>query len=151
MGIQPEDPVLHLQVHECWELLRGTDLGRLAVIVDGTPEIFPLTFVVDHGTLVFRSAAGTKLSAGYAGPVAFEIDGRDDSTAWSVVVHGQLEPLISFEPLDTEALPLYPLQPGQKPRFVRIVAESVTGRWFSTVGPEAWHTAGALPHSPAWE
>src|SRR6476619_2758028 len=46
----------HLSVSESWSLVRSAPVGRLAVVVDGRPEIFPLNHVVDHGTLVFRTA-----------------------------------------------------------------------------------------------
>ena len=45
----------------CWELLEGASVGRLAVDVAGQPDIFPVNFVVDRGSIVFRTAAGTKL------------------------------------------------------------------------------------------
>jgi hypothetical protein len=121
-----------LAVDECWALLRGAEIGRLALIIAGKPEIFPLNFVVDHGTIVFRSAPGTKLSSSSEHPtVAFETDGFDEAgfAAWSVVVQGQLRPLVSTEPLDT-LLPLFPLHPGSKPRFMRIVPDAISGRRF---------------------
>lgn len=139
---------------ECWSLLRSTDIGRLAVVVAGRPEIFPVNFVVDHGTLVFRTAPGTKTSAikSDAG-AAFEIDhyDKDKSQACSVVVHGRLEQLTSSELLDTDTLPLYPLQTGPKPRFVRIVAEEISGRRFETVDPATWRTELASARRIAWE
>ena len=58
------------------------------------PEIFPINFVVDHGTVVFRTAEGTKLAGAVQGDaVAFEADGyeRDTGEAWSVVVKGHAE------------------------------------------------------------
>ncbi len=143
-----------LSANECWALLRGTDIGRLAVVVAGRPEIFPLNFVTDHGTLVFRTGSGTKLAAvSERSLAAFEIDGVDpeSATAWSVVVHGRVEPLTSFEPLDTETLPLHPLQGGPKPHFVRVVADSVSGRRFDTVDAAAWPTPSTVRHSHGWD
>ena len=62
----------------CWELLRTTSVGRLAVWVEDHPDIFPLNYAVDHGTVVFRSRTGTKLSAALPdSPVALEADGYD--------------------------------------------------------------------------
>lgn len=45
-----------------WALLRQAVVGRLAVIVDGAPDNFPVNHQVDHGSVVFRTAAGTKLA-----------------------------------------------------------------------------------------
>jgi uncharacterized protein len=46
----------------CWALLRSQEAGRLAVLIADRPEIFPINYVVDHGTVVFRTAEGTKLA-----------------------------------------------------------------------------------------
>ena len=80
-----------LSTNQCWELLRESPVGRLAVVVDGSPDIFPVNPVVDHGTIVFRTTAGTKLAAAKGRDVAFEVDGYDAGTAqaWSVVVKGR--------------------------------------------------------------
>ena len=48
---------------DCWELLDHAQVGRLAVDIAGQPDIFPINDVVDRGTVVFRTAEGTKLAA----------------------------------------------------------------------------------------
>src|SRR5688572_33264291 len=101
-----------LETNTCWELLRSSDVGRLAVSIGNRPDIFPVNFVVDHGTVVFRTAEGTKLAAAVLGEaVAFEVDGYDAEAgeAWSVVIRGraiEIERMQDvFEALD---LPLFP-------------------------------------------
>ena len=77
---------------ECWQELRRAEVGRLAVSIAGHPDIFPINFVVDHASVVFRSAEGTKLAAAVLGRgVAFEVDGYEPGLgeAWSVVGEGQ--------------------------------------------------------------
>jgi len=70
-----------LDQHECWQLLRDQEVGRLAVSIANHPDIFPVNYVVDHGSIVFRTAEGTKLAASVLGAaVAFEIDGYDAET-----------------------------------------------------------------------
>ena len=120
-----------LNQHECWELLRQGMFGRLAVIVEGEPDIFPINYVVDHGTIVFRTDAGRKLSATVNRAVAFEVDGYDErnAVAWSVVVHGfGTEVREMDEVIEAMGLPLVPWQAGRKARFMRIKASAVTGR-----------------------
>lgn len=124
----------------CWALLRENDLGRLAVVVGGHPEIFPITYVVDHGSLVFRSAGGTKLDAALDRPVALEVDALDRAagTAWSVVVHGRARRVRGLhDELDAMALPLDPPHPGPKPHLVRIEVERITGRVLLPAGAHA--------------
>jgi nitroimidazol reductase NimA-like FMN-containing flavoprotein (pyridoxamine 5'-phosphate oxidase superfamily) len=130
-----------LEPPACWALLREAQVGRLALAIANHPDIFPINFVVDHASVVFRTAEGTKLSAAVLGrAVAFEVDGYDAESgeAWSVVVKGharELELLQDlFEALD---LPLFPWHASPKHRFVRIVPEEVTGRRFHVVEPPA--------------
>lgn len=133
-----------LSVSACWALLRAGSIGRLAVWVEDHPEIFPLNYAVDHGSLVFRSAEGTKLSGALSDvPVALEIDGYDEPTAeaWSVVVKGRAERIQQVQELtDTLDLPLFPWQAGRKGIFVRVVPSLVTGRRFPVADPEVWRT-----------
>jgi nitroimidazol reductase NimA-like FMN-containing flavoprotein (pyridoxamine 5'-phosphate oxidase superfamily) len=144
--------VTALGTSACWTLLRTVDVGRLAVCVDGLPDIFPVNFVVDHGTVVFRTAAGTKLAAALANPdVAFEVDGyyADTDEAWSVVVKGRAEKISDLqELLDTTTFPLSPWHAAPKPQFVRIEPGEVSGRRFPVVDPAAWRTVLTdAPHS----
>src|SRR5690606_25990380 len=61
----------------CLALLREAPFGRLAVIVDGRPDIFPVNHAVQHGSVVFRTSTGTKLHSAIGQPVAYEVDGYD--------------------------------------------------------------------------
>ncbi|MDQ2797378.1 MAG: pyridoxamine 5'-phosphate oxidase family protein [Actinomycetota bacterium] len=126
-----------LSTHLCWELLRTSVVGRLAVVFDGQPDIFPVNYVVDHGSVVFRTAAGTKLAAAKGRDVAFEADGYDtaDGTAWSVVVKGRATAIRELnESIAVMSLPLLPWQEGNKPWFIRVDDTSVTGRRLKVAG-----------------
>jgi nitroimidazol reductase NimA-like FMN-containing flavoprotein (pyridoxamine 5'-phosphate oxidase superfamily) len=124
-----------LPASRCWEIFRDAEFGRLAVIAGDHPELFPINYVVDHGTVVFRTAPGTKLDGALSGaPVAFEVDGFDPSSgkAWSVVLKGRTERVESIEDvLASLLLPLFPWQAGEKNNFVRIVPGEITGRRFT--------------------
>ena len=123
-----------LTERQCWERLRTTSIGRLAVQTGGQPDIFPINYVVDDATLVFRTRAGTKLSSSVLlQRVAFEIDGYDPAhgQAWSVVVKGRARSVERLsERYEAEDLPLFPWVTFSKPEFVRIVPREVTGRKF---------------------
>ncbi len=124
-----------LDEHECWALLRTAEVGRLALVVDGRPEIFPVNFVVDHGTILFRTATGSKLAAvtPSSEPVAFEVDAYDpvEGEAWSVIAKGRASEVTGIrEVFDLAELPLFPWHISPKPHFVRIEPETVTGRRF---------------------
>ena len=88
--------MIEMHVEECADLIASSPLGRLAVIIDGHPEIFPVNHVYDHESdcVAFRSDAGTRLHAALGSPsVAFEVDGycADGSRGWSVLVIGRVE------------------------------------------------------------
>ncbi|HEY7859631.1 MAG TPA: pyridoxamine 5'-phosphate oxidase family protein [Candidatus Nanopelagicales bacterium] len=139
---------------ECWKLLRSTEVGRLGLCGTHGPEIFPVNFVVDHGTLVFRTAVGTKLAMVDAtSAVAFEADGYDTATqqVWSVVVKGDASVVRNVEDvMSTTDLPLFPWHGSAKSTFVRIVPTTFTGRRFRVVDGSVWASllSGARPTAP---
>jgi nitroimidazol reductase NimA-like FMN-containing flavoprotein (pyridoxamine 5'-phosphate oxidase superfamily) len=134
--------MIELSESECWEMLRhaeqsGGGVGRIAVSIMNHPDIFPVNYVVDHGSVVFRTAEGTKLAAAVLGAgVAFEVDGYQPELgeAWSVVIKGnavEIEQVLGrFEAAD---LPLFSWHAGPKHRVVRVVPEQITGRRFVVV------------------
>ena len=132
-----QDATEILSDSECWDLLEGTAVGRLAVDIAGQPDIFPINFIVDNNGIVFRSAAGTKLAGAVLNRfVAFEIDGYEPSerTAWSVVIKGKASAIERMQDVfDAEDLPLFPWLAWEKPNFVRIEPTSVTGRRYHIV------------------
>lgn len=137
MDPTPTNPhdIEELSESTCLALLRTVEVGRLAIATeDGGIDIFPINYAVDRGTLVFRTAPGTKLDHIVAHRrVVFEADhfGGNEPVAWSVVVKGDAE-LVSRR-ADLEELfdvDVHPWHPDHKPNFVRLVPAVVTGRRF---------------------
>jgi nitroimidazol reductase NimA-like FMN-containing flavoprotein (pyridoxamine 5'-phosphate oxidase superfamily) len=122
-------------------MLRSAEVGRLAVSITDHPDIFPVNYIVDHGTVVFRTAEGTKLAAAVLGrSVAFEIDGYDAAAgdAWSVVIKGRAVEIERMQDLfDAVDLPLFPWHAGPKHRFVRIEPDEISGRSFHVIDEDA--------------
>lgn len=150
------DPEVSILIeHGCWALLRSSSVGRLAVAGPEGPDIFPLNYVVDHGTVVFRTGEGTKTRIITEDPrVAFEVDGFDAATgeAWSVVIKGLAESISDlYEGLDALTLPLAPQQAGAKHRFVRIVPADISGRRFAVADSDTWRNPLADAHISAPE
>ncbi|HEX9357787.1 MAG TPA: pyridoxamine 5'-phosphate oxidase family protein [Streptosporangiaceae bacterium] len=117
---------------ECFELLAREHLGRVAVVDDRGPVVFPVNFVLDRHMVVFRTDEGTKLAAACrGGRVAFEIDGADAAahTGWSVLVRGETAEVTDpAELARLRRLPLQPWAPGAKTHYVRILPAALTGR-----------------------
>jgi uncharacterized protein len=130
-------PVTILSASESWDLLASVALGRLVTSVDGEPEIFPVNFVVQHRTVLFRTAEGTKLvSTAINNRVLFEADDHDAAEGWSVIVKGMTRMLRTNEELEeAERAQLLPWTATLKQHYVRIQPISITGRRFR-FGPE---------------
>jgi hypothetical protein len=83
-----------LHLGDCFGLLKSVPLGRVGFIAGGEVVILPVNFLVDGQDVVFRTGAGSKLSAVEVGHyVGFEADDYDTATktGWSVVVNGLAE------------------------------------------------------------
>ncbi len=113
-------------------LLRRRTLGRVAYTDRALPAITPVNYAVDGETIVFRTAAGTRLADGTQDAVvAFEVDDADPSTrsGWSVVVVGVASEVTrASETLRAVELALAPWAGDGRNRFVRITPTFVSGR-----------------------
>jgi nitroimidazol reductase NimA-like FMN-containing flavoprotein (pyridoxamine 5'-phosphate oxidase superfamily) len=117
----------------CLRLLANDEVGRLAVVVGGTPVIFPVNYILDGEVIVFRTAPGTKLDAAGRSPASFEIDSFDRGTrhGWSVVVTGRLEEVDEHGTKEMErmrALGVSPWADGEREHFLRLMPDRITGR-----------------------
>lgn len=123
---------------ECWQILDRERFGRLAVAVQGEPDIFPINFLVDEGKLLMRTAPGTKLTELVINSsVAVEADGRDDTQAWSVILKGRARMVDSFsETYADDEKHLQTWLPSDKPIYVEITKSQLSGRRFYR-GPAA--------------
>jgi nitroimidazol reductase NimA-like FMN-containing flavoprotein (pyridoxamine 5'-phosphate oxidase superfamily) len=124
-----------LSERECARLLRTKDLGRLAIVVDGAPQIFPVNYAYDERVVVFRTSPGMKLERGPYTKAAFEVDSvdRKSGLAWSVVVHGTAQDISGATDVLAQRLRrlvVGPQAPGTRTRWMAVYADSITGRRF---------------------
>lgn len=127
--------VLNLSEDECWSLLRHRNLGRLAIVIEGGPRIFPVNYSTADKTLVFRTEPGAKLEYGPGSAACFEIDNYDQhtATAWSVMLVGTLEDITDANDERSRRLrrvPVDPVAPGTRLHWLALDAKEVTGRMF---------------------
>ena len=116
---------------DCQRLLRSHQIGRLAVVLEDQPEIFPVNYELLDGEVVIRTSAGKKLHGASQRRVAFEIDGIDEygHRGWDVVVHGTAYDISTAYDEQARELPLEPWVGGEgKNSWIRIVPTAVTGR-----------------------
>ena len=121
----------------CWERLRKTSIGRLGVQVDGQPAIYPINYLVDGKSIVFRTKPDSKIAgAPRLDRVAFEIDGFEPAhgDAWSILIKGFGRVVDSdIEVAAANELPLFPWVVANRNAWIRIVPVEVTGRRFHLI------------------
>ena len=120
---------------ECLYLLGLQRLGRVAVVVDGRPQIFPVNYALSGRVVAFRTAPGTKLAKAPMSHVAFEIDDYDSTAGvgWSVMVKGiayEITDAVDHDSLEVRRQLVRPVAPGQRDHWVAIRPDEITGRRF---------------------
>ncbi|HEX4431299.1 MAG TPA: pyridoxamine 5'-phosphate oxidase family protein [Frankiaceae bacterium] len=143
MTDHPAEPkLLELSHDECLALLATRQVGRLGVIAEHYPLIFPVNYALDRDVIVIRTGGGTKHSYARHANITFEVDHIDEVThaGWSVLVKGLAEevtPAHGEEMLDrTKSAAANPWVPGEHEHWLRIIPHYVSGRRLSP---------GALP------
>lgn len=139
-----DQPITALNENESWDLLSSVSLGRLVTTINGQAEIFPVNFVVQKRTVLFRTAEGTKLFGTVMNDqVVFEVDDHDVAGGWSVIMRGTAHVLsTSAEIEEADRAQLLPWVATVKLRYVRIAPTQISGRRF-VFGPEP--DSGTVP------
>lgn len=126
------DPVTVLDDAAAWSLLSSVSLGRLVTSFGGQLEIFPVNFVVQDESVLFRTAEGTKLFTTVMNDkVLFEADEHTAAEGWSVIVRGTAAMLSSAEDIHrADQAGLIPWVPTEKLRYVRVTPTEISARRF---------------------
>ncbi|HYA51461.1 MAG TPA: pyridoxamine 5'-phosphate oxidase family protein [Streptosporangiaceae bacterium] len=134
----PDQPTDHagletLPFDVCLRLLASVPIGRVGFYADGEVVLLPVNHAVDGQDVVFRTAAGTKLTAAQEQDlVSFEADDYDLQTrsGWSILVTGRAT--VVYDEAEVKRLNRLNLHPWatsvEHPFWVRIHPTSVTGR-----------------------
>lgn len=121
-----------LPYEECLHLLATTPIGRVAFAADGDIVVLPVNYALDGAMIVFRTDAGSKLTAAeQAKTVAFEVDSWDAAThdGWSVIINGKADEVVDAPTIERfEGLGLRPWAQADRRCWVRIRPDSITGR-----------------------
>jgi nitroimidazol reductase NimA-like FMN-containing flavoprotein (pyridoxamine 5'-phosphate oxidase superfamily) len=124
---QPPRRLVELDEDECWRLLEGCDVGRLAWVSAGRPVVVPVNFRVVNRQIVIRispySLQGREIEDSR---IAFEADHVDSrqQTGWSVLIQGHA----AFDYRRDTSVGPEPWPEGQRPLQVLLSPSSVTGR-----------------------
>jgi nitroimidazol reductase NimA-like FMN-containing flavoprotein (pyridoxamine 5'-phosphate oxidase superfamily) len=127
--------LIELSKEACEELLGTAVIGRLGVIIDGKPQVFPISHLYDRGSVIFPTNDRAKMHAALAWPwVGFEVDGidADGLHGWSVMVQGRAEEITDADVIERAAARRTILwRDGESVHWIRIVATEMTGRRIS--------------------
>jgi len=144
-GPAPHPVLARLTTAECWERLGAQGVGRLALPVRPSPEVFPVNYAVDARTIVYRTGRDSPGAVATGAEVSFEADRIDDraSRGWSVLVTGSAERVedLTTVRLLSERHVVEPWAGGARPVWMRIRPETVTGRRITI----------CEPHGGAWD
>lgn len=134
---EPNEPVGIMSEEECWERLRSTPIGRVAMSIGNEVEVFPVNYEVKEDAIFLRTAEGTKLFGIAIGrPVAMEIDDWDDVQGWSVIAKCTARMLDhEEEKREADGVSLQAWVPTRKNVIVKLTPTKVSGRVF-TFGDE---------------
>jgi hypothetical protein len=130
---------------DCIRRLGRSGVGRIALVVDGEPTIFPVNYAVKGDDIYFLTAPGSKLAAAAEGAVlAFEVDHEDtmEHAGWSVLVIGPSSVVPSAEVVPLWELKLSRWVGGGPEIQVRIRSERVSGREIGKL----WRASRPLDH-----
>ncbi len=136
--------VTELSMSDCEALLASLDVGRIAVIDNGYPLVFPINYRVDTSSgkavIAIRTRPGNVIDRP-GREVCFEIDGVDASSdgGWSVLVRGVLvesppDPDRDSHPIDSE----------DRDAWRSIVPTQISGRRVLNATRWSFHPAGYL-------
>jgi nitroimidazol reductase NimA-like FMN-containing flavoprotein (pyridoxamine 5'-phosphate oxidase superfamily) len=118
---------------ECFGLLRANGVGRIAVVHEGRPFVFPVNYrlveVSDKPQLVLRTRPGNVIDLA-EDAVALEIDGIDPShqRGWSVLVQGSLRHIAADAPSRSAEFDSVSWIVGESAALLTIEPESISGR-----------------------
>lgn len=131
----PQVHLTELDEAECWELLMGQQMGRIAWNSSRGPVALPITFVVHQHSVWIRTSAYSSMAREVDDmQIAVEVDELDPVThlGWSVLVRGNAEVRYHHEEIPAEVSSLRAWPSGPRPLWVHLRPVEITGRRLSS-------------------
>ena len=122
-----------LELEQCLEHLRTEQVGRIAIVVDGSPIVLPITYRLLETSgrtwIAIRTRPGNVIDQAPMN-TAFEIDGIDPShhRGWSVLVRGALQHVDPEAADFRERFDPQPWMTTDRDSWLVIEPYSITGR-----------------------
>jgi len=122
-----------LDLESCLAHLRREQVGRIGIVVDGSPIVLPITYRLLETSgltwIALRTRPGNVIDQASMN-VAFEIDGIDPTRrgGWSVLVRGALQPVDPEAASFRERFDPEPLLTADRGLWLIIEPYAITGR-----------------------
>jgi hypothetical protein len=126
--------VIELSTAECWSLLRGSHVGRLAWTTTGGPVVVPVNLVLDGRSVRIRTSAHSEMVGKVDDErVAVQVDAFDElrRSGWSVLARGVAR--VRYDDVDGPEPDLWPTDP--RPALVVVTIDELTGRKLVSAAP----------------
>ncbi|MFE6052597.1 pyridoxamine 5'-phosphate oxidase family protein [Kitasatospora sp. NPDC056446] len=131
-GPGPHPRLQNLTEAECWELVGTHGIGRIGLPVEPGPVVLPVNYVVDRACFAYRTGEHHAALPAEGAAVSFQVDRIDEylGRGWSVLALGPAHFVDDPDELRRLAgLPgAAPWAGGDRPRWVRIRPEEISGR-----------------------
>ena len=119
---------------ECVRYLQSAEIARVAYVVDGSVQMYPVNYAWDGEAMIFRCEPDSHMARAAGREFVAEIDGIDarGRKGWSVIARGHatvVDPEKSPElAAQLKTLALYPWANGDKEIWLRMIPAPLTGR-----------------------
>lgn len=114
---------------ECRRLLAQRRLGRVAVVGEDGPAVYPVDYTLDRDAVLLHTDEPS--SFGQGSQVTLQVDDLDESrrAGWSVVVRGRAAQVEQPDELGAgEQPPSLPPGAGRSGHYIRLRQVSISGR-----------------------
>jgi uncharacterized protein len=121
-----------LSKDECLTLMASVPVGRIIYTRRALPAVELVSFALDQGDIVIKTARGSKLAAARGAVVAFEADCLDPAhqAGWSVTAIGPSREVTDpAEVVRLQAMGLNSWTDGARDHFIKISPVMLTGRY----------------------
>lgn len=130
----------HLTSDEAWDLVRTSQLGRIAALHGNAPEIHPVTYVVFDEHIYFRTGTSSRLLVDTEDQlVAFEVSWQMMQHISSTVIRGAVVVVTDAEKVaELDGMPHLDFAPQQEYVWMMIAPNEVRGRRLHVIDNTPW-------------
>lgn len=121
--------LVELTAAECWELLRGEPVGRLAWNGPEGPTVQPVNFAVSQGGIEVKTTAYSAVAhLSEDSFITFQVDRIDSATrtGWSVLARGQVTFDWTYGRVEAPGVDVWP--GGERALRLHLEVATVSGR-----------------------